>query len=188
MRQHTNAVVATQRAQVKLIAYKKLVFHEKVEELSKLRFLMDKKNGTIKFHDIVRIEGKKQFRDKINKDLIEEESQKLKIEKRVSELQKAKRKLSNPKEIKNIINAYQQYIKTFMDELNLPKVDIKKYSNINANIKEKGNNQPRALLAYYYSVLNVNYIYSNSTFCPIVIDSPNQQDRGVNCTPIVRHI
>ncbi|SIR52412.1 hypothetical protein [Priestia flexa] len=39
-------------------------------------------------------------------------------------------------------------------------------------------NQPRGLLAYSYSVLNVNYKYSNSTFCPIVIDSPNQQDQG----------
>jgi len=48
---------------------------------------------------------------------------------------------------------------------------------MDSNIKEQGSNLPRALLAYYFAFLHIMDKYSTSTFCPIVIDSPNQQEQ-----------
>jgi putative DNA primase/helicase len=38
---------------------------------------------------------------------------------------------------------------------------------------------PRALLAYYYSILYLIRGNESGTFCPVVIDSPNQQDQDL---------
>ena len=35
----------------------------------------------------------------------------------------------------------------------------------------------RGLLAYYYSILHLMKEHSTAAFCPIIIDSPNQQDQ-----------
>jgi hypothetical protein len=44
----------------------------------------------------------------------------------------------------------------------------------------RGSVGPRALAAYYYAFLHTASVYGSSTFCPIVIDAPNQQgqDQG----------
>jgi hypothetical protein len=39
----------------------------------------------------------------------------------------------------------------------------------------RGSEGPRALAAYYYAFLGTTKEYGSSTFCPIVIDAPNQQ-------------
>jgi hypothetical protein len=45
---------------------------------------------------------------------------------------------------------------------------------------ETGSDTPRALLAYYFSILHLISEYSSSVFCPVVIDSPNQQDQDID--------
>ncbi len=44
----------------------------------------------------------------------------------------------------------------------------------------RGSEGPRALAAYYYAFLQTEHKHGSSTFCPIVIDAPNQQgqDQG----------
>jgi hypothetical protein len=49
----------------------------------------------------------------------------------------------------------------------------KSYKKITSKIAETGSGNPRALLAYYFSILEVMKEFSTSMFCPIVIDSPN---------------
>jgi hypothetical protein len=39
----------------------------------------------------------------------------------------------------------------------------------------RGSVSPRALAAYYYSFLHTARKFGSSTFCPIVVDAPNQQ-------------
>ncbi len=56
-------------------------------------------------------------------------------------------------------------------------MEEKSYKKITSKINESGSGKPRALLAYYYSILQVIKENTTSTFCPIIIDSPNQQDQ-----------
>ena len=47
---------------------------------------------------------------------------------------------------------------------------------MHCKINEQGSDLPRALLAYGFSILNVMRDHASSVFCPIVIDSPIQQE------------
>jgi hypothetical protein len=49
------------------------------------------------------------------------------------------------------------------------------YKSLTGRIDETGSSLPRALLGYYFTFLNVMVARSPATFCPIVLDSPNQQ-------------
>ena len=62
-------------------------------------------------------------------------------------------------------------------QLDVLTMSEKSYKKITSKIEETGSGKPRALLAYYYSILEVMKQYSTSIFCPIIIDSPNQQDQ-----------
>lgn len=47
----------------------------------------------------------------------------------------------------------------------------------------RGSEGPRALLAYYYAFLRVAFSHSSMSFCPIVIDAPNQQGQDKTHMP-----
>jgi hypothetical protein len=51
------------------------------------------------------------------------------------------------------------------------------YKAIDSNIRETGSDLPRALLAYYFAFIHTMKKFSTSAFCPIVIDTPVQQDQ-----------
>ena len=89
------------------------------------------------------------------------------------------------------MNFYRSNLSIFLDQLNIDQKKISKniFEKMDAKINEQGSNLPRALLAYYFSFLNVMDKYSTSTFCPIVIDSPNQQEQdGENRKAIMSFI
>lgn len=44
-------------------------------------------------------------------------------------------------------------------------------------IRDTGSDLPRAQLAYYYAVLHTVSRYSTACMCPIVLDTPLQQDQ-----------
>jgi hypothetical protein len=66
----------------------------------------------------------------------------------------------------------------YLSRLKVDRLGEASYRRIDSKIQESGSDQPRALLAYYFSILQVIRSFSSSsTICPIVIDSPNQQDQ-----------
>ena len=78
---------------------------------------------------------------------------------------------------KNILEKYLDYMRTYLHVLAVHNLDEKSFRKIDSNIKESGSDLPRALIAYYYSILHLMSEYSSAAYCPIVIDSPNQQDQ-----------
>lgn len=65
----------------------------------------------------------------------------------------------------------------YLDDLGVETVPEKSYKTIISKVTDTGSGAPRAYLAYYYSLLGVINKYSTSTFCPIILDSPNQQEQ-----------
>src|SRR5437773_1792383 len=65
----------------------------------------------------------------------------------------------------------------FLQKLEVPNLTEKNYKAIDSNIRETGSDLPRALLAYYYAFIHTMKRYSTSAFCPIVVDTPVQQDQ-----------
>lgn len=76
---------------------------------------------------------------------------------------------------KEIVQLYQSTMRSYLHELNVKRLPEASFKRIDSTIVESGSDQPRALLAYFTSILQVMARHSTATFCPIVIDSPNQQ-------------
>lgn len=47
----------------------------------------------------------------------------------------------------------------------------------------RGSEGPRGLVSYYYAILQTAREYGSSTFCPIVVDAPNQQGQDAKHLP-----
>ncbi|WP_157410399.1 hypothetical protein [Bacillus albus] len=64
----------------------------------------------------------------------------------------------------------------FLLELDVKTLSTEDFKNLDTTIKESGSDVPRALLAYFFSILKLIVARSTSTLFPIIIDSPLQQE------------
>lgn len=156
-------------------------FIEKKIDFEKIEQLLNSKKEEIKLVDIIENEGKKKVNEifKNEQNLIYQKIGEAKtkfdlLEKKLKEINKEG---ENRKQ--SIMTLYRSKLTNYLKELN---IDVEKtsknlFERMDAKVNEQGSNLPRALLAYYFSFLQVMNKYSTSTFCPIVIDSPNQQEQ-----------
>ncbi len=84
---------------------------------------------------------------------------------------------------------YHQLMRRNLHALSVPNLSAKEMSDVTAKIHTQGSDQPRALLAYGMAVLELMRERTSSVFCPIIIDSPIQQEQDVpNHERIVKFI
>ena len=65
----------------------------------------------------------------------------------------------------------------FLKELDVHSLAESDYKSIEGRIKDTGSELPRAILAYKFAFLHTMMKHSSSPLCPMVIDSPLQQDQ-----------
>jgi hypothetical protein len=156
--------------------------YEKNEsEISHISTILSKRQGQLSLHDVIKNEGKKQVKkfliEKINNlenDLIKKGLEQQDFNKELKVLMK------RDKERKvRISNFYIDHMRSFLNDLDVKKLTQESYGKIGFKINESGSDRPRALLAYYYSILYVIREFTSSVFAPIIIDSPNQQDQDI---------
>ncbi|WP_306257990.1 hypothetical protein [Pararhizobium sp. IMCC21322] len=75
-----------------------------------------------------------------------------------------------------IVKFYADKLRMFCKKLRVDNVPSNMWDNIRPTIRETGNKAPRLILAYNYAILHTIDKFSTSCFCPIVIDTPLQQD------------
>ena len=75
----------------------------------------------------------------------------------------------------NPIVSYKISMSNLLRKLDVKNLANEKYENITSKIEKSGSDKPRAILAYFFSILYTIDKYSSSIFCPLIIDSPNQQ-------------
>lgn len=162
-------------------------------DYEKIQEVLSKKQSEVKLSDVIENEGKKKVKEIFEQEQVEIYSQIREAKSKKETLEARLKKIDKDGEIRkdNIMSDYRILLKRFLDELN---IDYDKFSDnvfkrMDAQIKETGSALPRSLLAYYFAFLNVMNKYSTSTFCPIIIDSPKQQDQDeVNVKAIVDFI
>jgi hypothetical protein len=80
-------------------------------------------------------------------------------------------------------------MKRFLFDLSVAGLTEESYSDFAAKIHDQGSDQPRAVLAYSFSILHLMQTRASSAFCPIIIDSPIQQEQdAVNHQRILEFI
>ncbi len=146
-------------------------------EMRTLSDLLNQTTGEVKLHDLLKSEGRKDVRAVLEKEIVAVDAKVGTIDR---ELERAKTQVKLYDDRKRAREINGDYVKMMRRSLmalavvNLPEA---KYKRLDANIEESGSDLPRALLAYYISILHTIRTHSSSTFCPVVIDSPKQQDQ-----------
>lgn len=150
-------------------------FNSNNKTIADIHKILEHTQQQIQFKDIIENEGRKvmqkMFESEINR---YEEELKDKYFNRES-LRKEIKDLENKKRISFIKEEYRSHMTSFLRKVNVFSLKEISYKNIDSFINESGSALPRSLMAYYYSILHVIKNNGTSTYCPIVIDSPNQQ-------------
>lgn len=152
-------------------------FNKNNEETGKIKALLDKKQGEIKLKDIIQHEGKKELKQILEDEISSLRKAMVEYEDAIKELREELKEIEDRKRQQEIKTQYFTLMKRNLLKLDVHTMEENSYKAITSGIKETGSGLPRALLAYFYSILHTMIKYSTATYCPIIIDSPNQQDQ-----------
>lgn len=151
-------------------------FNKNNEEIVRIETLLENKKGEVKLKDVIDNAGRNELK------IVFEENSKILMENIVEnaikqkELQDKLRLFTDKNRKEQIMNLYHTLMKKYLFQLDVKTLKDESYKKIDSNIPETGSALPRALIAYYFSIFHVMNKYTTSAFCPIIIDSPNQQD------------
>ena len=158
-------------------------FSNNNKEIAEVQKKLEQRKEKIKLKDIIESEGKREMKKLFESEILmyeEELKEKLLLK---NDLEKEVKKFEDRKRAKEIRESYRNYMSSFLRKLNVHNLSESSYKRIDASIKESGSAMPRALMAYYYSILYVIKSRGSSAFCPIIIDSPNQQGQDKENLP-----
>lgn len=139
--------------------------------------LLQTKRKKLKLADLVRSETRRETRHIVGEQIaeIDEEVGRLDAERGTAESEM--KALGDKKRKDGILSDWRGYLSSIVDALDLPTLPEGFLKDPAASSKETGSDQPRAILAFFLSVVRTIQEHSTSTMCPLVIDSPNQQDQ-----------
>ena len=145
-------------------------------EVENLDAILKRKRKDISFRDIVRSEGYKEIIQSISADVTELDRRQTDAEKEVEALKPA---TTVDREHKKTITAfYQSKMKESLNKLNVSVLGEDAYKTVEKVISDIiGSALPRALLAQHMSFLHTMQKFNSFTVCPLVIDSPFQQEQ-----------
>jgi len=150
-------------------------------EVSRINEILEEKKGDLNLRDIIDNAGKNQVRSiftdryiKLNETLISNALEKEKLDKKLKALENKDRKVL-------IVDFYKSRMTSFLKKLDIHSLLEDDYNVITTRVesKETGSSRPRALIAYYFTFFHLMKKFSSSTYCPLIIDSPNQQDQDI---------
>jgi hypothetical protein len=145
------------------------------EEIVKIETLLENRKGELKLKDIIENAGRNELKTvfeenskNINSSIFENAVEQKKLQDRLKALNDKVRR-------EEIMTLYYRTMKQYLFQLDVKTLKEESYKKIDSSIPETGSALPRALIAYYFSIFQVMRKYTSSAFCPIIIDSPNQQ-------------
>ncbi|WOI41313.1 MULTISPECIES: AAA family ATPase [Bacillus] len=153
------------------------IYDKNNNEQEKIKDILSKKQGAVKLKDIILNEGKREMNLLMKEEISSLNNEIYNNEQQIEDLKEDLKEFEDKKRKKEIRTKYFNLMQSNLMKLDVLTMSEKSYKSITSKIAETGSGKPRALLAYYFSILEIMKEYSTSVFCPIVIDSPNQQDQ-----------
>ncbi|MFN3194039.1 MAG: hypothetical protein ACE361_26255 [Aureliella sp.] len=150
---------------------------EVAAERSHVDGLLAQKKSDVTFQEILQSEGRREVKEALQTDIDSLNLRIGKLDSAIVAADKRMKQATNTKRTKRITAFFREMMSEFLDELRVRTVTPEQYLKIDARINESGSDGPRALLAYQFAILHTINEYSTSVFCPVIIDSPNQQDQ-----------
>jgi hypothetical protein len=146
-------------------------------ETQQVQELLAHRKGDIALVDVVRAEGKRELRSIMKADVGALRAEAGTFDGIIEEKSLRMEQFNDSDRRREILKYYVGAMRANLNKLNVLGLEESQYRTPERRIKESGSDQPRALLAFYFAMLETINKYSTSTFCPIVIDSPKQQDQ-----------
>jgi hypothetical protein len=135
------------------------------------------RRGELEFKDVIQSAGRYETRA-----LVVEHTNELK--RRIGELDTAgesarrcMKTFENKERREEVENFYFSEVSRLLGELDVKSSSLDAYRRLEGRIKETGSDLPRAVLGFYLSVVRTIGRYSECALCPLVVDSPRQQDQ-----------
>jgi len=150
---------------------------ESTARLTQIAELLEVRQGEVRLQDVLRSEGKKEVRVVLRDELNVLNRRIGEIDDEIMDAEKDMKKYTAAKRTKEIKEYYQGRMSVHLQQLQVKELTEDGYKDVHSRIRENGSDGPRALLAFYFAILKTVEKYSTTTVCPIVIDSPNQQDQ-----------
>jgi hypothetical protein len=147
------------------------------DELNRVEELLQRTRQNITFAELVSSEGIKELLQSIDEDVAGLSDHENDIRRSIASLA-PDLKLDGSRK-KMIVEYYQQRMKEFLDMLNVHVLEGNDYKTLDRQIKNNalGSDLPRSLLAQYMAFLHTMNAYNDFVVCPLVIDSPLQQEQ-----------
>ncbi|WP_157577828.1 hypothetical protein [Roseivivax halodurans] len=144
--------------------------------IGRIQEILEETRGEVKLGDMLRDES-----ERIVDNTFEQEERSIDgdigaLNDRIAEARKEMSSFDKKEHKDRIIKFYAGKLREFCTKLGVENVPTNMWDNIRPTVRETGNRAPRLLLAYNYAILHTIFKFSTSCFCPIVVDTPLQQD------------
>jgi hypothetical protein len=178
-------LLAFQTGKVKLReAHDRISNHK--SKIDRVSAAIDKVQGTlaikrqdVTFRDVVAAEGRTEAQRYLQERLATLDSEYGIKQREIEECERRMKEVDSPSRKGAIRAFFSERLQTFAKQLDVPLPEPDDLNVQGLNIG-RGSEGPRARAAYYFAFLHTAANFGSSTFCPIVVDAPNQQgqDQG----------
>jgi len=148
-------------------------------EIMEIEAIMNKKSGDVTLVNLLKSMSNEHITSTITDNIKEVRTELGEIDSKIREAQEGLKKIEDRKRVTAINDFYKGVMGRYLYNLNVSQMSTKSYSRIDGEIKETGSDLPRAILAYNFAILSTIAKHGTAVMCPVVIDSPNQQDQDV---------
>jgi hypothetical protein len=139
--------------------------------------LLKRRRQNVTFSEFVSSEGMKEIMNSMSEDINGLLARENDVNKSLAGLQQHLKVDTQRK--RDINEFYQERMKEFLSSLSVNVLATNDYKSFDRQIKINalGSDLPRSLLAQHFAFLHTMYRFNNSTACPLVLDSPLQQEQ-----------
>jgi hypothetical protein len=159
------------------IAEQRQAYERSDQQIVAIQSILDEQRGDIKLRDLIEGESERMVDSAIEAERQTLDTETGRLDAVADEAQAIMKSFDDPARTKKIMTFYRGKMAEFLLDLRVPGLSAAAYSKIDCVIKETGSDLPRALLAYYYAFLHTMREFSGSIACPVILDSPLQQDQ-----------
>ncbi|MCK1422623.1 MULTISPECIES: ATP-binding protein [unclassified Bradyrhizobium] len=152
--------------------------------LSRVKAILSTRKNDVTLEEVMAAEGRNAASRVLRERVTEIESKVGALSGRIEELRLAMRKSLDRKRSATITDFFFSRLTSFSMSLDV-RVESTKSGSIASAHLARGSEGPRGLTAYFYAFLHTAKEYGSSTFCPIVIDAPNQQGQDGQHLPAI---
>ncbi len=147
------------------------------DTLAEINKLLEAKQGEVTLKNLIENEGRRELASQLDNELQELRQKLTDLNTQLITIEKEAERFKGKKRGAATIEQFQRYMRRHLELLKVENIADSSFKRIDCAIGETGSDLPRAVLAYTFAILKLIKEDGNATFCPILVDSPNQQDQ-----------